>query len=82
MMTNRRENYIRDTSAPIAIHEAEEIALYHTLSEELKVEWNRLAQDSADKFNNECYGPDRNTKTLYRWSPCDFRTWVTSKKPQ
>lgn len=71
----RREDYIKDTSAPIAVHDADDIRLYHTLDEATKVAWNRFAQDTADEFDKTCDSYD-STNSYHRWTPCNFRKWV------
>ena len=77
---SRREAYILDTSAPIAVHDKDDIEFYKTLSDDVKVAWNRYAQGEADKFDENCDSYD-STNSYHKWSPCNFRNWVTQNAP-
>lgn len=79
---DRREAYIRDTSAPIAVRVRVDIDLYKTLNEETKIAWNRFAQDEADRQNNLKFGPDDpfdsydDVSSFPHWTPGNFQKWV------
>jgi len=78
MALSRREAYIHDTSAPITVHDKEDIDLYHILDEETKIAWNRFAQSEAEEFDKHCDSYDT-TSSYYRWTPCNFQEWVQER---
>ena len=67
-----REEYIRNISAPIAVHDDEGIKLFHLQTDTVKLAWNRFAQDAADKFTEEECDSYDTAASYYKWSPCTF----------
>ena len=73
-----REDYINDVTKPLCIWDKHSATLFHAAERDVKVAWNRYAQDEVDRINASGHLDSYDTvNSYYQWGPAlSFSQWL------